>query len=133
MAVSEGFEIDAQGRGLAAEPADGRVQRLADRTAFADPRWAEEEEQVQMPGSESTDIGFQLGIGVKAYGVRQHFRRGHGWGPGRRASRSSVSGPGMSLRNAGDAGGIGVARAARSWATSAPCRRGKRSGRVRSS
>ena len=66
MAVSEGFEIDAQGRGLTTEPADVRVQRLADRTAFADPGRAEEEEQVQMPGSESTDIGFQLGIGVKA-------------------------------------------------------------------
>ena len=62
MAVSEGFEIDAQGRGLAAQPADVWVQRLADRTAFADPGWAEQQEQVQMPGSESTDIGFQLGM-----------------------------------------------------------------------
>jgi hypothetical protein len=73
MAVGVGFEVDAQGRSLATEPAGARAEGLADAAAFADAGRAEEEEQVQVSGGEGADVGIQLSVGAEAYGVRQHF------------------------------------------------------------
>ena len=64
MAMLVGFEKDAQGRGLAADPADVRIERLADIAAFADAGWSEKHQKMQMTGGESTDVGFQLGVGL---------------------------------------------------------------------
>jgi len=66
VAVSEGLQIDAQGCGLAADPADLGVEGRADGAAFSYAGRAEEEKQVQMSRGEGTDIGFQLAIAGKA-------------------------------------------------------------------
>src|SRR5262249_56086485 len=52
MPVLVGFEIDAQRCGQAANPADASVQGLADAAAFANAGRAEEQQQMQVAGSE---------------------------------------------------------------------------------
>src|SRR5262249_12373187 len=104
MAVSEGLQIDAQGRGLAADPADVGVEGRADGAAFVHAGRAEEEEQVQMSHGEGTNIGFQRGIGGEAKGGGRHFGRlGHGWGSGARTWGSWTFRSASSIRNTGDA------------------------------
>src|SRR5262249_10084758 len=92
VAIGIGFEVNAQRRGLAAEPAGAGVQRLAEAAALANAGRAKKEEQVQMSRGKGADIGIQFGVGGQAQGVRRHVGgRGHGWSPGVSALQSSAS------------------------------------------
>jgi len=77
--VGKGLEVDAQGRGLAAQPAGAAVEGLVQAAALADAGRAEEQQQVQVARGEGTDVRIQLRVGGQAQGMRRQLGgRGHG-------------------------------------------------------
>src|SRR6266851_6605609 len=75
MAMFVSLHVNAQGRGLAADPADVAVQRLANAATLADAGRAEEHQQVQMAGGKGADVLFQLDVAQHADGVRRQTAR----------------------------------------------------------
>jgi hypothetical protein len=69
IAVLVGFQVDAKGGGLAADPADLAAQRLADAAGLANARVAEDHQQVQVAVGKRADVAFQFGVGWQADGV----------------------------------------------------------------
>ena len=88
MAVVVGLQEDAEGSGLAADPADRFGQGLVDRAAFADSGVAQDHQQVEVSLGEGVDIALEFRIGRHADGVRwQSSGSGHNNVPERRGGQ----------------------------------------------